>query len=464
MQSSSPKPGSEATAAVPATGWWPRASTARADRYAFLPAAIEVLETPPHPAARVLAGVLISLLVIALAWSILGRIDQVAVASGQIVPVSRVQIVQPIESGVIRQIHVRDGQHVKAGDPLIELDPTETDASIAAQRAELAKAKIDAAIADALLATDPAAAFEAPDGVPPLLIEAARLQVAGETERLAATLAGIDAEIAEQQGMLEAYGRTIEKTRQLAPIIADRLAGLEELEAKGLVRKPDILAVRQQKIENETEASTTGAAEVQARARIESRLKRRAEAIAAARTDALQRKADALRRIVAAEQQIRRDTQRREDRILRAPVSGVVTGQSAFTIGGVVTTKDVIMRVVPEGAILEAEVMVLNRDIGFVAVGQPVELKLETFPFTRFGLIEGRVKQVWRDAIQDEKQGLVYKAEVTLAADKILIGRDWVPLAPGMAVQAEIKTGDRRVISYFLSPLLRYRDESLRER
>jgi HlyD family type I secretion membrane fusion protein len=203
---------------------------------------------------------------------------------------------------------------------------------------------------------------------------------------------------------------------------------------------------------------------VQARARIDSREKRRAEAIAAARTDALQRKADALRRIVAAEQQIRRETQRREDRVLRAPVAGVVTGQSAFTVGGVVTTKDVIMRVVPEGATLEAEVMVLNKDIGFVEVGQPVELKLETFPFTRYGVIEGRVKQVWRDAIQDEKQGLVYKAEVTLAADRILVDRTWVPLATGMAVQAEIKTGDRRVISYFLSPLLRYRDESLRER
>ena len=85
-------------------------------------------------------------------------------------------------------------------------------------------------------------------------------------------------------------------------------------------------------------------------------------------------------------------------------------------------------------------------------------------PFTRYGVVEGRVKQVWRDAIQDEKQGLVYKAEVTLGADRILVDRNWVPLATGMAVQAEIKTGDRRVISYFLSPLLRYRDESLRER
>ena len=96
--------------------------------------------------------------------------------------------------------------------------------------------------------------------------------------------------------------------------------------------------------------------------------------------------------------------------------------------------------------------------------GQEVEIKLETFPFTRYGLIPGVVKQVGRDVIADEKKGPVYKAEVTLKKDKILVGDKWVALAPGMSMQAEIKTGDRSVISYFLSPFLRYRDEALRER
>ncbi len=145
-------------------------------------------------------------------------------------------------------------------------------------------------------------------------------------------------------------------------------------------------------------------------------------------------------------------------------MDGTIFGLSVFTVGGVVTTKDVLMRIAPAGSELEAEVTVLNRDIGFVEAGQEVEIKLETFPFTRFGLIPGRVKQVGRDAIADEDKGLVYRAELTLLEDKILVGSKWVPLSPGMAIQAEIKTGDRRVISYFLSPFLRYRDEALRER
>lgn len=139
-------------------------------------------------------------------------------------------------------------------------------------------------------------------------------------------------------------------------------------------------------------------------------------------------------------------------------------GVSVATIGGVVATKDVLARIVPDGSPLEIEAVVLNKDIGFVSIGQNVEIKLETFPFTRYGLVNGVVRELARDAIPDEKLGLVYKALIDLKETKILVGSKWVPLAPGMQVQAEIKTGERRIIQFFLSPFLRYRDEALRER
>jgi hemolysin D len=217
-------------------------------------------------------------------------------------------------------------------------------------------------------------------------------------------------------------------------------------------------------IEMKADREGNKASQVQGQARLESRDKKRQETVAAFRAENLQKRAEALREIASLEQQILKEERRAEDRRLRAPVAGTVFGLSVFTIGGVVTTKDTLLRIVPEGSRLEAEIVVLNRDIGFVAEHQPAEVKLETFPFTRYGLIEGEVTQVSHDAVPDEKQGLVYKATVALKTDKILVGDKWVPLAPGMQVQAEVKTGERRVISYFLSPLLRYRDESLRER
>jgi hemolysin D len=434
------------------------------EAYEFLPAALEVLEKPPHPAARVVLGVIVTFIVVALAWSIWGRIDQVAMATGQIVPTTRAQLIQPIENGIVRAIHVRDGQRVKAGDLLLELDPTEASASVEAARSERDKARLDLAVADALLADAPLSALVVPSDIVGPLQEAARSQLKGEVEKLASTLAGLTADVTEQEAMLAATERQLEKTHELTAHIEKRLEGLEDLNEQGLVRLPDLTTARQAWIENTSEIATLTYTIDQGKSRIESRRRKREEAINTARADALTRRADALKRIANLDQQLRRDEQRARDRQLRAPSDGTVYGLTTFTVGGVVTTKDVVMRLVPESATLEAEVMVLNKDIGFVSQGQGAVVKLETFPFTRYGYVEGTVKTVSRDAITDEKQGLVYKAEVALHADRILVGDNWVKLLPGMAVQGEIKTGDRSVIDYFLSPLLKYRDESLRER
>ena len=434
------------------------------DEHEFLPAALEVLETPPRPAARLVAVVIALFFVAALVWSILGHIDTVAVAQGQIVPSDRVKLVQPIENGIIRAIRVKDGQRVRTGEVLIELDPTESAANVETLRSDLLKAQLDAAIAAALLADDPEADIEVPDDAGGHLVEAARSQMQGERERLAAALAAIDAEIAELEAAIISHETELERAKATIPLAEERLDGLERLAEKDLVRKPDLYAARQQVIDTESQIMTATSGIEQANSRLQARRNKRTETIASARADALEKRSEALRKMAGLVQQVRKEEQRAVDRTLRAPVDGLVVGLSVFTVGGVATTKDVLMRIVPESSPLEAEVSVLNKDIGFVAKGQTAEIKLETFPFTRYGLIEGVVKEVWRDAAPDEKQGLVYKAEIALKEDRILVGREWVPIAPGMAVQAEIRTGARRAIDYFLSPILRYRDESLRER
>jgi membrane fusion protein, hemolysin D len=434
------------------------------DELEFLPAALEVLETPPRPLARGVALLIAAFFCTALGWSIFGRIDTVAVAQGQLITTERVKLIQPLDNAIVRAIHVHDGARVKAGDLLVELDPTEPQANVEALRTDLLKAQLDAAVAAALLEDAPATSFRTPAGASGLLVDAARSQMLGEAEKLKAALAAIDADIDELQGQVASFETQLKKAENIQPLIAERLDDLQILNDKQLARKPDILAARQQRIENQSEILTATSGIKQARARIESRLNKREEIKATARADILQRRGEALRRVASLEQQVRKEERRLGDRQLRAPLDGTVFGLAVFTVGGVVTTKDVLLRLVPEGSRLEVEAVILNRDIGFIEKGQPAEIKLETFPFTRFGLIDGDVKEVWRDAIQDDKLGLVYKAIVSLKQDRILVGSKWVDLAPGMSVQAEIKTGDRRVISYFLSPLLRYRDESLRER
>jgi hemolysin D len=162
---------------------------------------------------------------------------------------------------------------------------------------------------------------------------------------------------------------------------------------------------------------------------------------------------------------------------LTAPIDGEVQQLAAHTIGGVVTPAQQLLVVVPFEHQLEAEVMVENKDIGFVKKGQRVELKVETFPFTRYGLIDGEIINVTTDAVQLDKSGevaksnqspqggtLVYPARVSLSKSVIQVDGKPVRLSPGMAVTAEIKTGTRRLIEFFLSPLLKSGQESLRER
>jgi len=178
--------------------------------------------------------------------------------------------------------------------------------------------------------------------------------------------------------------------------------------------------------------------------------------------------------------------QKLEQQLLRAPVEGTVQQLAVHSIGGVVTPAQQVMMIVPDDSRLEVEAMVPNRDIGFVSPDQDAQVKIDTFNFTRYGLVHGKVVTVSHDAIVRDKpqdrsnptknqtaltdtsepqgQEFVYAAEIALDQTKLDVEGKLVELSPGMAVTVEIKTGSRRVIEYLLSPLLRYKQESLRER
>ncbi len=437
------------------------------DELEFLPAALEVLETPPRPIARWVALTIAVFFVSAVVWGIFGRIDVVSVATGKIVPTERVKTIQPLDNGVITQIHVQDGQKVAKGELLVELDPTEMQTTVDSVRADLSKAWLDAATAAALLEPNPDIHFIAPEAVPlpyQRLATAAQASMEGDIEKLRASLAAIDAEISEQGASLREAQSRLERAERVAPLIDEMHASQRALVERGLVNKKTWIDTQLRKIENASEIITSRAAIDQALARRAARSKKREEAIATARAEALKRRSEALTQVAKLEQQLIREERRAAGRQLRAPVAGTVFGLAVHTVGGVVTTKDVILQIVPKNAKLEVEATILNKDIGFIEEGQEVEIKIDTFPFTRFGLIVGKVDHIWRDAIADEKLGLIYKAEISLSDTRVRVGKRWVPLVPGMSVQAEVKTGNRRAITFFLSPFLKYRDEALRER
>lgn len=457
-----------------------------AEEREFLPATIELIETPVSPTLRFTAWGLCLLIVAALTWASLSHIDMVAVADGKVVPLGQVKVVQPLETAMIRAIHVDEGDHVAAGQLLVDLDPTEARADLDALVYNRTQAALDAEVARVLLSRNPDEPFHGPDGADPVLVEQSHSQAQREIEKHLATAAGLEADIAQKEAALQSNDAQIERARLTLPLLKEKNDTARTLYDKKFGTRPPVLESEQQLVEKRAELKTAEHNILQIQAERRSIQARLAEARAGYMADATDRRTKALQKISQFNQDITKARQKESYRRLVAPVDGTVQGLKIHTPGAVVTTADILMTIVPDGTGIEVDCLVLNKDIGFVGEAQDVEVKLEAFPFTRYGLIPGRVRKLGRDAAtapnaspgsmaamaQLQPPGspgappgeLAYPARVTLLQDWILVDGRREKIRSGMRVSAEIKTGDRRVIEYLLSPVLQAAKEAGRER
>jgi hemolysin D len=457
------------------------------EELAFLPAALEIVETPPPPLAGAIGGTIIALFCVALVWACVGRVDIVATASGRVVPGGRTKVIQPLETGVVRAINVRDGQTVKAGDVLIELDPTMAEAELGHLQSDLMASRLEAARLRAALGgqEDPRPDFHPPDGATP---EAAELQRRFLMSQMAEQKAKIE-EIKQQESQKEAeratIRATINKLNETIPLLEERVNLRRYLYDKELGSRLLYLSDYQELVGQQQDLLVQKSRYREADAAVSALMEARLRVGSEFRRTLLDDLTKSEQKAAGLAQDVVKATQRAQYHALVAPVDGAVQQLAVHTVGGVVTPAQALMVVVPADSGLEIEAMVSNRDIGFIRVGDVVEIKIDTFNFTRYGLIEGKVLSMSQDAITRDKpqdksgdqtsgaatassepkgQELVYAARISLGRTHMRIEDNLVNLSPGMAITAEIKTGSRRIISYLLSPLLKYSQESLRER
>jgi hemolysin D len=457
--------------------WSVRKDLAVSDRNqherAFLPAALEIQESPPHPAAHIALWSLIVFLIIALVWSIFGKIDVVAVAPGKLVVSDRSKVVQPLEPGMVKAIHVQDGQFVKAGQLLVELDTTITGADSDKNSAAWLDAKIETLRAQALLQAlesrrppELRADSELPENNPAYrvkLSDAQRLALS-QWQELQAKLATVDADSerkrAERAGTLE----QVHKLEQTLPIITKRATDYKDLWEKKFVAKHSYLEKEQARIETERDLATQGRKLEELSEGLTINQRQKESSIAEFRRTEHDLLAKARERSRELAQEVVKAKRHNFQTRLTAPVSGTVQQLAIHTVGGVVTAAQALLVIVPQEDIVEAEAMLENKDIGFINAGQDAAVKVETFNYTKYGLIDGKVQSVSLDAIQDEKRGLIYATRIRIKKNTMLVEGRTVRLTPGMAVTVEIKTAQRRIIEYFLSPLIQHVSESIRER
>ena len=440
------------------------------DELAFLPAALSLQETPVHPAPRRLAFALIALFLIALLWSFVGQIDIVAVASGRIVVSERTKLIQPLERSVVRRVLVKDGDPVEAGQILVELDPTSAsadktsiDEQLKSAQSELLRTRaLSQAIHRPSLLPDLGGVL--PAGWSESDARAARAQLGDEWSDITAKLARTAAEIQRRQAEIVTVREMIAKLESTLPIARQREADFRQLAEQGFMSAHANQDRTRERIELERDLATPRARLAEAAATLKESEHARTAFLAETRRGLSEREAAAELRRQQGNQEQAKAAQRERLTTLKAPVAGTVQQLAVHTEGGVVTEAQPLMVIVPAGAQVTAEVTLENKDIGFVHAGQRAEIKLETFPFTRYGTVGAAVRTVTADAVNDEKRGAIFPVTLVLERSHVDVDGTAVKLSPGMNLTAEIKTGRRRIIEYLLSPIQRAASESLRER
>jgi hemolysin D len=411
----------------------------RAAEAEFLPASLALIETPVSPTARITAGLLVSLVALAILWAVLAQVDVVVSAPGKVIPSSRIKTIASIDVASVRAIHVVEGQSVRAGDTLLELDAGVIEAERGRAEAQIDAARLEMARSRALIAAvdehrEPR--FPPLEGIDREQYEDAKAHLAGGYLDYRAKLIQLDGEISR-------YARAL-------PLAQDRAKSLEVL-AKSRDVPPNTWSEKlQEAIDLEGEL-------VQAQ-------NARASLIAQTRRQALDSLAEARRVIENATYDAARASSHVRQLTLHAPVDGTVQELSVHTIGGVVPAAQPLMQIVPKDDTVEVDAYIQNKDIGFIREGQLVQVKVDAFDYTRHGMIQGNVVAVSKDAVEDERRGPIYRTTVRLSSSEMKIDGSAMALSPGMTVATEIKTGRRRIIEYILSPLVRHTHESLTER
>ncbi|WP_244613479.1 HlyD family type I secretion periplasmic adaptor subunit [Methylosinus sp. Ce-a6] len=476
---------------------WPDMSIAKSRRVRsdleFLPAALAILETPPSPIQIGLLWTICLLATLALTWSYFGQIDILATAQGKIQPSGRVKTMQPLEIGKVVAVHVENGRRVAAGDVLVELDQTEafadetsSRAAHAASRAEWRRRTAAIAAAERRDITS-APQLDWPDDIPENIKAREQRVLESDLSQLKAAVLSFDAQIIEKRAEEQRLSDTIAAQETLVETLKKRVDMRTALVARKAIAPASLLDAQETLQSQQTALATQKGQLLEARANMDVLAKEREKAFKNFIADNAQKFAEAGRQIDDLEQKASKAHARTGHMTLVSPIAGTVLGLSITSKHQVVSPGEELMRIVPDDAGLEIECYAENKDVGFIEAGQKSVIKIESFPFTRYGSLDGVVTRVARDAIPEPDaqaaeanpakspkasyfggaqrvQNLVFPVNVAPERQFMSVDGIDVPLSPGMSVSVEIRTGKRRILEYLFSPLVETASRALRER
>lgn len=442
----------------------------RTDRlqYEFLPSALEIVETPPSPFGRIVIWLILALLGIAFVWAYLGEIDVIASGQGKIMPAGNVKTIQPANGGVINSIRVSEGEKVKKDQLLIELDSTLATTELQAIQKSLTIARLERDILKKTLAgEDPTELINSSD-LSDDIKEDLRQLVKSQNSATAVQRQFLSISISNAQSQLNIERKNLATTENNLKAAQTRKQQLEQ-------EIPQSSGVQRALLESELQHVNSQIKEAEGLLLSQQQRIAQAEAGVGEASGSLSKfeaehssstiatVVEQDKHITELEDKLAAATKNMELMSIKSPVDGTVLSIASNTIGGVVTTAQPLVIIVPDDTPLIIEATLQPKDVGFVREGQKVAVKVDTYSFQRFGYLHGTVKSISADTFDDEKHGPIYKIKITIDDDKSSKG-NIIKVNPGMTVTSEITTEKRRIIDFFLDPFITHTDDSLKVR
>lgn len=412
------------------------------DSHEFLPIIAEIENEPVNPLGRTMFWTLITLIVLTAIWLIFGKVDVVVSARGKIIPDGETKIIQPLETGVIKKILVKEGDFVRKGQTLIAIDPSTTQPQLSSLKANLEytnleRKRLEAASKGKTFNTDGTEDAQTQNELYQSSVSDLKNQLQAKT----AEIKGLNEEVRNYQKQLSINSAKERRMNNVSDIIARN--DIDKVKQENSDFHSKIQDLRQQIAQKQKEADY-----------IRSNFK----------TLNFKDLADRDKKANELQANIKEIEFRKSQQNIVSPVDGYVNTLLVHTAGGVVTPAEKLVSVVPLNAPIVVKATVMNKDIGFIRTGMPVLIKIDTFDFQKYGMINGVVKKVSKDSIEDQKQGLIYDVYIKPLNHTLMVEGRETPISTGMSLTAEIKVNKRRIIEFFIYPMIKYWHQAIQIR
>lgn len=430
----------------------------RDDAYEFQPLLTEIEDRPLSPLGRTTFWLIIGVIGFLILWTCIGKVDIVVSARGKVIPDGSIKILQPLETGIIRKILIKEGDFVKKGQILAEIDPSSTEPQLMSMKRNLDYIKMEAQRLSAEANSSGTIAILPP--VPSLdgantqqtlynsAMDSLNNQLAAKRMELRRTEEQIKAAQTERKGYITLLNTATEKEKRLSAV-AD------------LIAQDDLL-----KVQNEISSYKTQIKQIEYKLKELTHQKSQTiEEIAYVRsnfrTENLKELSEREKQSTQIKANIDEMSFRNKKQKIVSPVDGYVNSLAIHTVGGVVTPAEKLISIVPAKSPLLVKATLSNRDVGFVREGMPVSLKIDTFDFQKYGILKGKVKQVSKDSIEDPKLGPIYEVYIIPLTTSLKVEGKDININTGMTTTGEIKVGTRHIIEFFIYPIIKYLNEGM---